>query len=450
MRGGSVATVAAVRPAPHPPSDKRQRHTHLRRLIYAVFFAWVLVRYGGAPGDDLSSSYIGCRVIAEGKSAHLYDFNAVLFHVVDSAAWIATAAKARFNGFLHPYVQTPLWAWSLQPLCTNLSFRTFSFLFIAMNTVSLCILIETVARYWAPMFLLPLPLAALLSVTSLTTPFEYAMFLVQTHPIFLALAIGAIVAEERGKSRAAAGALALAAAVKITPGMLVLYWLMRGRYRAVAWFVGLSFALMAATILAVGPLTMIDYLKSLYRISNILLVSFNNQSLAAWLAYNDAMRAELETWRILPLSAGLKAISVIASVGVVGMAGWLSRSRRQHCVTATLALVALTAGSPIAWTHYWLVLIPASMVLLQYGGVAGAGAVAVVALLNVVPFAVDPLAPQLTTVSFVRGHLGAGIIAMAALAALARTPAHDAAADREQVTLSIDDGTDRRATEWNA
>jgi hypothetical protein len=81
-----------------------------RLALYVAFLAYGLIGFLGAPGDDLSSSYIACRLLSSGSSSHLYDFHPELFHVVNSAAWVKTAADAQFQGFLHPYVQTPLWA----------------------------------------------------------------------------------------------------------------------------------------------------------------------------------------------------------------------------------------------------------------------------------------------------------------------------------------------------
>ncbi|HEY0914140.1 MAG TPA: hypothetical protein VGE22_04650, partial [Solimonas sp.] len=164
--------------------------TSLRVALYAMLIAYGMIRFAGSPGDDLSSSYVACHLMADGGQAHLYDHHPERFHVVDSPAWTDKAREIRFEGFLHPYVQTPLWAWALQPLCTSLDYGSFSTLFLFLALFSIALMIELAARFWAPRFLAPLPLALLLGAIAATTPFSYALWLIQTHAMFLAMAMG--------------------------------------------------------------------------------------------------------------------------------------------------------------------------------------------------------------------------------------------------------------------
>ena len=157
-------------------------------------------------------------------------------------------------------------------------------------------------RSWAGKFLRPLPLSILLLAIAISTPFQYAMWLVQTHALFLLMTVLALSLAERGRAVAPGALLAVACAVKITPGFLLLYWLAGGRFRAVVWFAVFSLVLAAMTVAVAGPDLMLDYVQSLRRVSNVLLVAFNNQSLAAWLGYSSGMEAEVENWRMLPLN----------------------------------------------------------------------------------------------------------------------------------------------------
>jgi len=383
--------------------------------LYLVFAVYSLIHFLNSPGDDLSSSYIACRLLANGSSAHLYDFHPELFHVVDTSAWISAAQNAQFTGFLHPYVQTPLWAWGLTPLCTNLPFGTFSNVFLCVALLSLIGMIEIVARTWAVTFLRPLPLGLLLIAVAMSSPFQYAMWLVQTHALFLMLTVLALHLAERDRPIQAGAALALACAVKITPGLLLVYWLVGGRRRAALSFVAWTVTIAAFTVAAVGIGLALDYVQSMRRVSNVLLVSFNNQSLTAWLAYSQPMFSELRNWRILPLTPALKAVSLVTSVASVAFAGWMSRKLELKGATVALALISVTVFSPIAWTHYFLSVIPAVMILTNAGGVLSVAVAITTFVLNCTPIAIDPVEPQIGSLTVVRSHFISAAILMAIL-----------------------------------
>ena len=393
-----------------------------RLALYLVFVAYAVIGFLKAPGDDLSSSYVGCRLLAAGNGGHLYDFHPDLFRIVDTPAWVNAAAEAGFTGFLHPYVQTPLWAWMLQPVCSRLTFDAFAVIFLCIAAVSLAATIEIVARSWACKFLRPLPLSILLLAIAISTPFQYAMWLVQTHALFLLMTVLALSLAERGRAVAPGALLAVACAVKITPGFLLLYWLAGGRFRAVVWFVVFSLVLAAMTVAVAGPDLMLDYVQSLRRVSNVLLVAFNNQSLAAWLGYSSGMEAEVENWRMLPLTAALKLTSLAAAIIGVTVSGWMSRRHAWRGAAAGVALISITMFTPIAWTHYFVSLIPAVMVLTNVGGVLPSAIAVAIFVLNARPVAVDPIAAEIGSIAIVRSHFFSAIILIVALILRCRHP----------------------------
>lgn len=393
-----------------------------RFALYLIFVAYCLIGFRKAPGDDLSSSYIGCRLLALGNGGHLYDFHPDLFHVVDTPAWVSAGADAGFTGSLHPYVQTPLWAWMLQPVCSHLTFGTFALIFLCIAAFSLAATIEIVARSWASNFLQPVPLSILLLAITISTPFQYAMSLVQTHALFLLLTVLALALAERGRAVAPGALLAAACAVKITPGFLLLYWLAGGRFRAAFWFVVFSLLLAAITVSAAGPDLTLDYVKSMRRVSNVLLVAFNNQSLAAWLGYSSGMQAEVENWRMLPLSPVLKLTSLATAIVGAAMSGWMSRQQAWRGAAVGVALISITICTPIAWTHYFVSLIPAVMVLTNAGGLLPLAIAVATFALNARPIAIDPSAFDLGSIAIVRSHFFSAIILMIALILRCRLP----------------------------
>jgi hypothetical protein len=388
-----------------------------RLALYAAFLAWALFQCAGMPGEDLSASYIGCRLIASGGIDRLFDHDPALFDIVNSPAWTEAAQSAGFVGKLHPYVQTPLWAWSLQPLCTTMDFQSFNTLFQVLGVCATIGAVEIVARTWAPKFLQPLPLGILLAAIAVSAPFKYALWLGQTHMLFVLLALLAAAAAERRADAAAGIALALAAAVKITPGFLALYWLVRGEWKPAAWFAGASAVLAALTAAATGWDATTAYIATLQRVSGVLLAAFNNQSLAAFLSPESWQRAYLLDWRMLPLAGWLKLLSIGLVIASAAGAGWLSRGGEavRRGAALSIALIGITVFTPIAWSHYFLVLIPAAMLLAQAGGRLMLPVLAVVFLLDIPPIAFKPIHTRITPVTLTHSHFLAGLLAMAVL-----------------------------------
>ncbi len=387
----------------------------MRFALYVVFLGIGLLWFRHAPGDDLSASYIACRLFLTDQHAHLYDHHPALFHIVDTHAWVRAAEAAQFKGFLHPYVQTPIWGWLLQPLCSALAFDEFKIFFLATSLLSLIASIELVARCWARDFLNPLAVGTLLAAVVLTTPFQYSMWLVQTHSLFLAFSLGAVVLASSRRSLAAGVLLAIAAMVKITPGALVIYWLFRRQWRAAFWFFLWSLVFWGFACLAVGFSPLKEFLDTLQRVSNILLISYNNQSLVAWLGAFGADPVEIWNWHMLPLPYALALAGTIFSVASVALAGWLSRRLASDRLPIAFALIALTVFAPIAWTHYFIALIPAVMVVVRIGSITTLVVPLVVLFLNVPPIALDPIVPIPDALTLIRSHFFSGLLLMIVL-----------------------------------
>jgi Glycosyltransferase family 87 len=196
-----------------------------------------------------------------------------------------------------------------------------------------------------------------------------AMLLTQTHAIFLLLSLAAILYARSGRPMLAGVLLAVAAAVKITPGAIVLYWLITRRNRAALSFVVSLLVLLGSTVAFAGHDITVAYLHSMSRVSNVLLLSANNQSLAAWLM-QDRYPAAALSFRSLLLPAGLKLVC-LGLVALSAIAGGVC-DRRLAALDASLppygavfALVGATVFTPIAWSHYYLVLVVPLILLLD-------------------------------------------------------------------------------------
>ncbi len=342
-----------------------------------LFFALLTaVRHLGSLGSDLSSSYCACRLLSSHQADHLYSRDPVNYDVVTDPVWTRLGLEADLyhEKQIHPYVQTPLWAFGLQPLCTRMKFSAFNIIFLFFTSFALSATLWLIARTWTPRLLHPGWMALVCAGLYLTEAYKYAMVLTQTHILFTLLTLAALLCVRRGNPVWAGALLALAASVKITPGFLLLYWLASRQWRASLSFVGFSAALAGASVLTTGLSLNLLYLHNLSEISNILLVAWNNQSLAGWWMGSHYPASEQQAWHSLHLPVALKLLSTLLCAGASLLGGYLDRRAegRPAVLRATrlpygaaLAIVGATVFTPIAWTHYYVILVFPFMLLLE-------------------------------------------------------------------------------------
>lgn len=384
--------------------------------------------YRLTPGDDLASSYFGCRLVVTRQTDHLYDHSLTHFDRVDTEAWRNIARDSGFGGRPHPYVQTPLWAYALQPLCTALNFPKFNAIFVAANLFSLAGIIWLVARYWTPRLFRPLWILGLALGLAVSEPFQYALYLNQTQALVFLLTLLAVAWAYKGRELGAGAFLAVAAALKVTPGFLLLYWLVGRKWKAALSFLGSSALILALTWIVAGPDLFDTYRHTLDRISNTLLLPFNNQSLSAWWMSRFYSAEEVGAWRIHPLPPPVKAVSLALVMLCQVLGGVVDhRAARRDAVAAPIgavfALVGATIFSPLAWTHYFVLLIVPAMLLLDanllFGGIQWPALAGLVLALNVFPLAVDPIEETAWPVTLIRSHFYAGLVCLVGLGLLA-------------------------------
>ncbi len=405
------------------PSRTLKLKVALVLLLFTLAGTW---RYHTALGEDLSSSYVGCRVLAQGQSDHLYAHDSEIFSMVRDPLWNSIAEQAGFAplALLHPFVQTPLWAYLLRPVCTHTQFRPFAYLFVLLAMLSFSGTVWLVTRYWATSLFHPAYVALVYVGLSFLDPFRYAMFLTQTHVLFVFLSVLAIVSAQRDRPGWAGLVLSLAAAVKVTPGLLLVYWLVSRRYKAALSFVLFSLALAAVTIMACGWPLYVAYLHELSRISNVLLVPYNNQSLAAWWLGRHYPPENLFLWQIYTLPSLMKWLQLVLAFGSAAAGGWMDRTlyrekEMQPPYGAAFAMMGAIMFSAIAWSHYYILLIFPLLLLVQAGWERRSwlwtGFAAMIVALNVYPVSYRSSAQVHRQFSLARSEFYAGVLCLAAL-----------------------------------
>jgi hypothetical protein len=392
----------------------------------AGIFVAVAVLVGWAqPAWDLRGEYVAARVIADGQIAHLYDqahFDAAR---QQGSAWASAALAGGIkDGIVVSYIKTPLWAWLLAPAAGALDFDSFKRGYAALLAAMAVSMVYLAARTWTPRLASPVWLCLLLTGLFVSVPFFAALLLGQSHVLFVFLLACAAIAEVRGRPVSAGTLLALTAAVKITPVWLALTWLVAGRWRALAAFGAVSLALLTLTIAAAGWTTVATFIATLRQFGGTVLLAGNNDSLASVLlggALNDETAFH---WRTVQSPSWVGMASVLALAACAAGAGLLDKRpglQPQQRLGAVVTIVAATAFSPLAWNHYYIVLIFPVMLFLDAargrGRAVWACLAAAVFLLSVPPLAYTFGAPM--GIVALRSEFWAAVLCLGAMPVLA-------------------------------
>jgi len=184
----------------------------------------------------------------------------------------------------------------------------------------------------------------------------------QTTPLILLLLTGAWVAARRAAPRAEGALLALAATVKIPVLALVALASFRARWRTLLAFGLVSAAVVCASFLLFGPALHGAYLRGLAEHAGTVMPGHNNQSVAS-VAQRLLSDAPVNDWtprlRTPPVRWATTATTLL--LGLAFCWGLLAR-RRSPLDDGLDGAGALSFGLlalPVAWDHYFLLLVPA-------------------------------------------------------------------------------------------
>ena len=318
--------------------------------------------------SDLRVNYIGALALREGLNPY------------DNAVALQVAGREAI-----PYVGTRLWVMVTNPPTAMLYFMPYSAMplaaarlaFLAVNHVALLATAALTWRMVRPAMPPAVWLGLVLGVVALLDPFLLAFRLGQVD-LVIGLALAAAAYRLRNGDDAWAGAcIGIAAMLKIAPGLLVLYLLWRGRWKALGGLV--------ATVLAVGFLSLAlagveawEYYVTV-RLPDLLAGSalFNNLSLPG-LILRVFMGPELATGFLdlqpdIMLARLLIAIALLTAVCFTARAlGRESLRGRAFVLEFSLTVVAALVISGVTWPHYLAWLLPLVGLSLALGWPSGA------------------------------------------------------------------------------
>lgn len=208
-----------------------------------------------------------------------------------------------------------------------------------------------------------------LAALAVMAPTHIALRHAQTTPLITLLYSGALALALRGREAGAGLLMAGALFVKWPAWSLAAACLMRNRRRALmAWAAGLAMGVTLSLILF-GPALHITYLKGILENAGTVMTGHNNQSVAAVIT-RLAGDAPVYDWTPRPLAPVARRLSTALSLALlllVAMTMWRSRQRATTRRSRRLEFAAASAAGlvvlPLAWDHYFMLLLPGLVAL---------------------------------------------------------------------------------------
>ena len=280
----------------------------------------------------------------------------------DLYSWYANPGQ-----HLWPFTYTPLAAWVISPL-TWMSYQQATVLLIVATPLCAAVTAYAVLRRLAvaPRMARSLaPWLALIGVIALE-PFPKTMEYAQVNAILMALvAVDLFLVPERSRWR---GALSgLAAAIKLTPAVVILVLLARREWRAAATMAGSAVGLTLLAALAAPAESWEFFTSAMWDPGRAGFADYSgNQNLKGAIARGLPEAAWNLTWAVCSLLAVVAAWFLCRRLdrlrGAGGAAG--GPGRDDGLILSLQISVVMVLGlliSPISWSHHWVWCLPVLM-----------------------------------------------------------------------------------------
>lgn len=236
------------------------------------------------------------------------------------------------------------------------AFLAWNLLSLAALAASIWIVVRQLRIAFSPWSLLPV-----VTLLLVCNPLRHQVFQGQLNLVLLLLLTGTWAAARSGRSACAGVLLAAATTIKIFPGFLFVYFLLRRRWEAVAaGTVGLI-SITVVTAAIVGPQAYRSYLVDVIPHIGQFHGEWLNASLAGfWCKLFDAGAEILVlkgAWRGTALARLGTLLSCAVVVAVLVPVIWRARTQSDRDRAFGSAVVAMLLLSPTTWDHYFLLLL---------------------------------------------------------------------------------------------
>lgn len=330
----------------------------------AVWAGFALRQWWDFWPSDLSALYFAAYFFAEGSYAEVYASPQNFFGQDYPKSWTDLATRfGHPDKQVFPYIYPPLWAALFAPLAESTGPQAFFNAAYAWHIALMSLAPVLAYRIMRPT--IGFDAFALISASLLATSVISTQALFQNQQQ-ITVAVLVLFAFERvlsGHQVAGGALLGLAAAMKLSPIVLVVLFLLERQYRAAtACFVVLS-ALGGLSVAVAGLDLHFVFVERLATVSQQLLIANLNLSLESVLfqlaTFFDTGRLPSATGEMLaltppdwlePIKLGIFALGLLA---LLAMSHKVARGARLRNRFAMLSLW-VTLCAPLSWTHHYL------------------------------------------------------------------------------------------------
>jgi alpha-1,2-mannosyltransferase len=338
----------------------------------ALFAKAFVVDYWSYDASDLEPIVVGGLLLERGQADHLYDHDRRAFNRLDSEPHLAAASELGVRSDPRPYVMPPAIAVVAEPL-TGISYDVLGRLLLIANLLAALGAIILLDRHFSLRLATPLGGAAVLVFLHQLEPMRAAAELGQTTPLVLLAIVGAFVLDARDRQIGAGVALAFAAAIKLTPGLLIVPLLVARRWRAVIAFAAATAAMLVVGLIGAGAAATGTWIERMAELSMQSFPAFNNQSLGSFLLRFERPMTEIFSWKLFTLAPVYRIASFALLASGIAACVWIQRRVRPEVrrdLIWSVCIVLVLAVPSISWNHYYLyMLLPAACVLRHRGPV---------------------------------------------------------------------------------
>lgn len=334
-------------------------------LALVIVVVWAVVVFYGSVGSwpaDLSAIYIAGHFYGQGSLDLVYASPERFFGSDIPPQWLAFRDQwTTPDNSVFPFVYPPIWAALMAPVTAVLTpFQFFNAVYAIQITMMAASIFLAYRIAGTPMQVL---FWTILSVAILWTSLITAAALLHNQPQ-ITVAFLMVLAFERydkGKSGLAGGLLALAAAIKLAPVILVLVFFIDRNWRSIGVFLLTGGLLALASIALTGPALHWEFLSKLALINEQIAVMRINWALEAviyevWTWATGARPTlgvedvQMPVWEPAWITALTRAclIAGLIWIFVQGRTGINAR-----LVPVKIALIVTLTG-PIAWSHHYI------------------------------------------------------------------------------------------------
>ncbi|GAB4389837.1 glycosyltransferase family 87 protein [Albidovulum sp.] len=408
------------------------------RFAILLLAAWAVQRiaamWNGLP-PDLSAIHVAGWLLRTGRADLIYAMPPGFFGGQPPAWDSFAAAIGGPDFFAFPFVYPPLWAALAAPFTAVIGPAGFGNAVALVQVPLLAASVVLAARLCRPLAV-PLIVWAAVAILAFETCAQPMLALLHNQPTLTTtfLVLFALDRLNRGAEVAAGLALALAAAIKLTPALFVLVLVIGGHRRGLAAFALAGAALAGLSLALAGPGLHWAFLEALGEIKRSTLVSIVNLSLksaAGALAVLTGARPAIDPDTVnivLPDLPGWIGPALTLAGVLVTAALW--RALRQRPAAEARLLLAFGLGlvvplfGPLGWLHYYLLpllLLPALLARLPRAAAIGLGA-AIAATSPTLLGSLRPMIPAFTPLMTLAG-VAVWLAVLAALFAALRRPA---------------------------